>query len=119
MLEVKKCNGGVYITNGKKTVWVSEYTLNNLAVVSVLDDNGTSAGEVVYTYHDPIKVGNDYGAPYLMQNAADQTIIVNRQGCSYQLLGGSWRSAASCITMDYLPGGTYTVVWVPQEDIPF
>lgn len=91
MLEVRKDDNGVWVGNGRKRVWVSSNMLDAYGTLFVKSED-PRVGEVVYTYKDPLIVGERYSGKTINENFKHKMVVVNVAGNAYQYLNhfGGW-----------------------------
>ena len=113
MLEVRKQDNGVWVGNGRKRVWISSSMLDTYDTIVVNQDNPL-VGEVVYTYKDPLIVGERYSGKTIDQNISDKMIVINMAGNAYQYLEhfGGWCGFMTQDTRpELLDDCDYYLVW--------
>lgn len=117
MLEVRKDDNGVWVGNRRKRVWISSNMLDTYDTIVVSQDN-SDVGEVVYTYKDPLIVGECYSGKTINENFNHKMIVVNVVGQAYQYLEqfGGWRGPVNDDTKPkLLDESYYTFVWQGEK----
>lgn len=113
MLEVRKQDNGVWVGNGRKRVWISSNMLDTYDTIVVNQDN-PHVGEVVYTYKDPLVVGERYSGKTINENVSHKMIVTNAVGHAYQYLehfGGWCGPVGGEVRAKLLDDSDYTLVW--------
>lgn len=124
MLEVRKTSDGLWIGNGKKRVYITEHRLDTLELFGVLDDN-RDAGEIVYTYYDPLELGKSYDSARI-ESKENMVVLENETHVAYQFrlthrsagvpYSHVWVCVANNSVMADLPDGPYTVLHLGEND---
>lgn len=109
MIRVREGLAGIWIDNGKDSMFIAEDTFG---APFVHNDFLADDCKVVYERREPLKVGQRYTSIVIDENKTDMMIVVGYgTGYAYQYIGGlGWFSGRVSNPQETLPGGRFTLL---------